>query len=577
MKVLYITSEARPYAASGGLADVAASLPRALQQQGVDCRVVLPLYQSVPSHLREGLTFLTSFTVPVAWRQQYCGVFTGQVDGVTYYLLDNEYYFKREGLYGHYDDGERFAFFARAVLEMLWHIDFCPQILHANDWQAALVPVYYTLYYGGQPGYPDIRTVYTIHNIQYQGRYGLEILEDVFGISRSAASLVEADGCINLMKGGIETAHLVSTVSPTYAREILDPWYAHGMEGILQMRQWKLRGILNGLDTDHYNPATDPVIAKPYSAEDPSGKAENKRALQQMLGLPQRQEVPIIAMVTRLVPHKGLDLVKYVWHELMQADIQLIILGTGDQKYEQFFREAQQQYGGKFCFCEGFHPDMARRIYAGADIFLMPSQSEPCGLAQMVACRYGTLPVVRETGGLKDSITDCGDGAGNGFTFKTYNAHDMLHATWRAVGAFHNKDHWPILVRRAMNCDFGWGRSAGQYLQMYRELVPSQQQETSPQQADDHPAAEEIEKAKDSVNSPEPPQEQPDHPSKVLAAVLAEIDDFGNEVIPEVLYEQLQEEIDEKPETEKDEAEDPPFYQFETDPASQWEQRPKPL
>ena len=471
MKVLYATSEATPFAASGGLADVAGSLPKALRVRLVGCRVVLPLYESVPQELRETMTFLTSFSVPVAWRRQYCGVFEAKHNGVIYYLLDNQYYFKRAGLYGHYDDAERFAFFARAVIEMIRYIDFKPDIIHANDWQSALIPVYYSLFYAGQEGYEDIKTVFTIHNIQYQGKYGMEILEDVFGIPQSARPIVEQDGCVNLMKGAIETADRVTTVSPTYAGEILDPWYSHGLDPILRLREWKLSGILNGIDTDEYNPETDPQIYRHFSAEDPSGKAENKRALQERLDLPQTAELPLIGMVSRLVTHKGLDLVKYVIDELLGDSLQMVILGSGDWVYENFFREVQGRFPDKFRYCAGFVPELAQKIYAASDIFLMPSKSEPCGLSQMVACRYGAVPVVRETGGLKDSIQDCGDGFGNGFTFKTYNANDMLYAVRRALGAYANKNDWPILVERALRSDFSWGRSANEYMKLYRELL----------------------------------------------------------------------------------------------------------
>lgn len=471
MKVLYVTSEAVPFAASGGLADVAGSLPHAMRQRLVGCRVVLPLYEDVPQELREQMTFLTSLSVPVAWRRQYCGVFEARHNGVIYYLLDNQYYFKRPGLYGHYDDAERFAFLSRAVLEMLTCIDFKPDIIHANDWQCALVPVYYSLFYAQREGYENIKTVFTIHNIQYQGKYGMEILEDVFGIPQDARSIVEQDGCVNLMKGGIEMANRVTTVSPTYAREILDPWYSHGLDSILRAREWKLSGILNGIDTDSYNPETDSQIYAPYSADDPSGKAENKRALQERLNLPPRPDVPMITMVTRLVSHKGLDLVKYILGELLQEDIQFVLLGSGDWVYENFFQEMQDRFPDKMRYCFGFVPELARKIYAGGDIFLMPSKSEPCGLSQMVACRYGAVPVVRETGGLKDSISDCGDGQGMGFTFQTYNANDMLYAIRRSLGAYANKQDWPVLMDRAMRTDFSWGRSANEYIKLYRALI----------------------------------------------------------------------------------------------------------
>lgn len=471
MKVLYASSEARPFAASGGLADVAGSLPRALRTRLVGCRVVMPLYEAVSAELREKMTFLTSFSVPVAWRRQYCGVFEAKVNGVIYYLLDNQYYFKREGLYGHYDDAERFAFFSRAILEMLKYIDFKPDIIHANDWQCGLIPVYHTLFYAPQPEYSGIRTVFTIHNIQYQGKYGMEILEDVFGIPQDAASIVEHDGCVNIMKGAIETADRVTTVSPTYAEEILDPWFSHELDPILRARQWKLSGILNGIDTDGYNPETDPALYENYTTETATkGKAANKRALQERLCLPLRADVPMIGVVSRLVSHKGLDLVQYILDTLLQEDIQMVVLGSGEWVYENCFREMQQRYPDKFCYCSGFIPELAQKIYAASDLFLMPSKSEPCGLSQMVACRYGSVPIVRETGGLKDSIHDCGDGKGNGFTFKTYNADDMLGAIRRGLGAYHG-EHWSMLVTRAMESDFSWGRSANEYIRLYKSVL----------------------------------------------------------------------------------------------------------
>ena len=472
MKVLYVASEALPFAASGGLADVAGSLPKAIRSRLVGCRVVMPLYESIPQNLRENMTFLTSLSVPVAWRRQYCGVFEAKVDGVIYYLLDNQYYFKRQGLYGHYDDAERFAFFSRAVLEMLPHIGFKPDVINANDWQSALVPLFYHIFYSNREGYQGIKTVFTIHNIQYQGKYGMELMEDVLGIPPEHRQLLEYDGCVNFMKAGIETADRVTTVSPTYAEEILDPWFSWGLDPILNARKWKLQGILNGIDTDGYNPVSDPNIAVNFSVEDmEEGKAANKKALQERLGLPTKADVPLIGMVTRLTSHKGLDLVKYIVDDLLQRDVQMVVLGSGECVYENFFREIQNKYPEKFCYCAGFVPELARKIYASADIFLMPSKSEPCGLAQMVACRYGTLPIVRETGGLKDSIIDCGNEGGFGFTFKTYNADDMLAAIDRALGAYANKPDLKLLRERCMTQDFTWGRSANTYIRMYKDLV----------------------------------------------------------------------------------------------------------
>lgn len=471
MKVLYATSEALPFAASGGLADVAGSLPYAMRIRLIGCRVVMPLYQDVPVELKNKLVLLTSLSVPVAWRRQYCGVYKAQYRGVVYYLLDNQYYFKRPGLYGHFDDAERFAFFSRAVLEMIPFIDFKPDILHFNDWQCALGPVYYNLYYRNLEMFKGVKTVFTIHNIQFQGKYGMEILEDVFGIPYESSRIVEFNGVINLMKGGIEAADCVTTVSPTYAKEILDPWFAHGLDGILREKAKNLLGILNGIDTDAYNPETDTQIWVNYSLKDVSGKLENKRLLQERLGLPRRPEVPIIAMVSRLIPQRGFELVRSSLEKLLQKDVQFVLLGSGDWIYESFFREIQTLHGSKVCYTSGFIPELAHKIYAGSDIFLMPSKSEPCGEGQMIACRYGTVPVVRETGGLKDSITDCGDGKGIGFTFKEYNDEDMMNAVCRALKSYQDKGFWSALMARCMSCDFSWGRSANEYIRLYRSLL----------------------------------------------------------------------------------------------------------
>jgi len=445
--------------ASGGLGDVAGSLPKALRKRLVGCRVVMPLYGGIKQELRDQMQFITHITVPVSWRRQYCGIFEAKIDGVIFYFIDNEYYFKRDGIYGHYDDAERFAFFSRAVLEIIPHIDFKPDIIHTNDWQTALVPVYYSTMYANREGYEGIKNIFTIHNIQYQGVYGKEILGDVFGLGEQHEQLLDFGGTLNLMKGAIECAE-----------EILDPWFSHGLDPILRERQYKLHGILNGIDTDIYNPETDKAIAKNFSAKDPAGKKEDKADLQREFSLPVRDDVPIIGMVSRLVSHKGLDLVKAVLDELLSTtDVQLVVLGTGDWEYENFFREIEARYPGKVGLRIAFIPDLARKIYAGCDMFLMPSKSEPCGLSQMLALRYGTLPIVRETGGLKDSITDSGDG--NGFTFKSYNAHDMLGAIRRSLGAYSDKKYWASLVERALECDNSWGRSAREYMRLYRETI----------------------------------------------------------------------------------------------------------
>ena len=471
MKILYCASEALPFAMSGGLGDVAGSLPKALVRRGIDCRVVLPLYGTIKPELREKMKLVTSFTVQLGWRNQYCGVFTCQADGVTYYLLDNEYYFKRSGLYGFYDDGERFAFFSRAILEMLLAVDFEPDILHTNDWQTALVPVYLNLCYRHQPKLSRVKTAFTIHNIQYQGKYGMDMLGDVLDVGDAGARCLEYDGCVNFMKGAIESADKITTVSPTYAKEIMDPWYAHGLDALLRDKAYKTCGILNGIDTEVYNPETDAYLAANYGPDNVAqGKAACKQALRRRFGLEENDQ-PLLGMVTRLVGHKGLDLVRHVAEYIVLSGMQIMLVGNGDYMYESFFRDLAEKYPGRVAVYIGFNPELAHQVYAGADLFLMPSKSEPCGLAQMVALRYGTIPIVRETGGLKDSITDSGDGKGNGFTFATYNAHDMLDACLRAKAAYEYADGWKTLVNRALGCDFSWNSSAASYIGLYEEMV----------------------------------------------------------------------------------------------------------
>lgn len=472
MNILYASSEARPYVASGGLADVAGALPAAFCAKGHDCRVVIPLYQSISSEMRETMTFITSITVDVAWRKQYCGIFTARWKDVTYYFIDNEYYFKRDGIYGFYDDCERFVFFSRAILEMLRVIGFKPDILHCNDWQTALTPVYYQIFYKYQEGFDNIHTVFTIHNIGYQGVYGTEVINELMGIPMYHTNLLEYDGNVNMMKGAIETADKITTVSPSYAWEILDPWYSHGLDRALNHKQYKLTGFLNGIDVDSYNPETDEVLTgdyQNYSRKDLSGKLACKRALQSELRLPQ-DDAPLVGICTRFVAHKGIDLIRYVFEEMLHDGFRFAILGSGERVYEDFFQEMAWRYPDQVSVTIGFFPQLSRKIYAGCDMFLMPSQSEPCGLAQMYAMRYGTMPIVRETGGLRDSVRDAGNSGGTGFTFKTYNAHDMLGACLRAKGAYENKPFWAEIQQNAMSQDFSWANSAELYLGLYREL-----------------------------------------------------------------------------------------------------------
>lgn len=470
MKVLFAASEAYPFFASGGLGDVAGSLPIAIKRRKTDIRVILPLYSDMKPEWREKLTYLTNYTVPLGWRNQYCGLFELKYQGVTYYFLDNEFYFKRQGLYGFYDDGERFAFFSRAILETLFYLDFEPDIIHCNDWQTALVPVYLNLYYRHLEVFSSIKTIFTIHNIQYQGKYSFDILEETIGIGKENAHILEYGNCVNYMKGAIETADKITTVSPTYAREILDPWYGDGLEELLQQKQYKLCGILNGIDTTVYDPAKDKNLVANYDKKTvEKGKPKCKQEIREIFNLVENDS-PIIGMVTRLVNHKGLDLVRHVAESLVQSGFQFVLLGNGEYEYENFFSSLSEKYPDMVGVHIGFVPELARKIYAGADMFLMPSKSEPCGLAQMVALRYGTVPIVRETGGLQDTITDSGDGAGNGFTFSSYNAYDMQNACERAKQGYEIKAGWKKLIERDMSCDNSWGVSAHSYIGLYKEV-----------------------------------------------------------------------------------------------------------
>ncbi len=469
MNILYVSSEANPFAKSGGLADVAGALPKALVADGIDARVVMPLYGDIK--WRENFEHIASFSVPVGWRSQHCGLYTTVENGVHYYFLDNEYYFDRKGLYGFYDDGERFAFFSRAVLEMLFHLDFKPDILHCNDWQSALAPVYLGLYYRHLNEFSNIKTVFTIHNIAYQGKYGLEVLEEICGIGPRDRHLVEYDKCANFMKGAILVSDKVTTVSPTYAHEILTPMFSYSLEKLLIEKQYKLCGILNGIDLDFNNPATDKALPYNYDINNfEKGKAVCKEALQDQYGL-HKDGSPVFAMVSRLVGMKGFDLVCSIAQGLVDAGIQLVILGTGEKEYENKFRELAANNPGRVGVTIGFDLSLAQRIYGGADVFVMPSRSEPCGLAQMVSCRYGTIPLVRETGGLKDSIQDCTYGTGNGFTFIDCNAHELYSACIRAKDAFYRKQDWSNLVRHAMRQDFSWNASAKSYEGLYNEVI----------------------------------------------------------------------------------------------------------
>ena len=476
MKVLYAASEAVPFCKTGGLADVAGSLPPALAAQGVETAVILPLYRRVKERFADQLTFLCYDYVDLAWRHAYCGLFSLKKDGVTWYFLDNEQYFGRPELYGCADDGERFGFFSRAVVKMLDHLDFWPDVIHCNDWQTALIPIYLKDDGVREERYRSVRTVLTIHNIEYQGRYDPYCLGGLFGLDRGWVDdgTLLLDGDLNLLKGAILTADAVNAVSPTYAQELKNPYFAHRMEGILTQCGYKLSGVLNGIDMKLYDPAADPRIAANYTAEDVSGKVADKAALQKALGLRPEPETPIIAMVSRLVTHKGLDLIREVMGDIMELPVQFVLLGSGDAAYEDFFRHAAERWPERMAIRLGYDEALSMAIYAGADLFLMPSRSEPCGLSQMIAMRYGTVPIVRETGGLKDTVQpyEAWRDAGTGFTFANYSSADMLHVLREAVYLYKDyPDAFARLRRRAMERDFSWNRSAGDYLKIYAAVT----------------------------------------------------------------------------------------------------------
>ncbi len=473
-KILFVGSEALPFAATGGLGDVLGSLPAALCAADPECdvRVVLPMYQVVAEKYRKDMTLVTEFTVNLSWRRQYCGVWSLTRGGVTCYFIDNEYYFKRESLYGSFDDGERYAFFCKAVMEMMPLIGFIPDILHCHDWQSALCVIYLKRKYCYLDDYANMKAVYTIHNIGYQGIYNFDILGDIFCLDSWDRYVVEYDGCINLTKGAIVCCDRLTTVSPTYAEEIKTDYYSSGLGHIIRMYQDKLCGIVNGIDTTYYNPENDPVITAPFSVSSIEKKLDNKRALQRTFGLPEREDVPLIAMVSRLASHKGFELVRRVGDEILSDDVQMVVLGTGEVEIEDYFTDLSRRRPDRCGVQLAFNKELAKQIYASADLFLMPSKSEPCGLAQMIACRYGTVPIVRATGGLADTILPFNPetGEGNGVNFLTYNAHDMLDAVRRAVSLWHDPAAWNRLTVNAMESDFSWNASAKTYLAMYESL-----------------------------------------------------------------------------------------------------------
>ncbi|MGF7184484.1 starch synthase [Desulfitispora alkaliphila] len=478
MKVLHLAAEGAPFAKTGGLGDVIASLPKALAQRGLEIAVMLPKYHEIPQQYKEQMVKRGEFTVPVGWRKQYCGLEVLEHQGVTYYFLDNEYYFKREGLYGHWDDGERYAYFCRAALEALPHLDVAPQIIHCHDWHGAMVPLLLQEHYGDSELYSRIKTVFSIHNLKYQGLFPTEILGDLLDLSHEKYfnwDGVEFWNQVSFMKAGVQFADMITTVSTTYSQEVQEPYYGERMDGILQEKSAaeKLKGIVNGIDYDEYNPQWDKHIFVNYTEKSLTKKSENKRRLQQCLGLEQNSTKPIIAIVSRLVEQKGIDLIMAVWDEVLATGAQVVILGSGDEDYENWFRTKGRENPHSVSVTISYNDQLARQIYAGADVFLMPSRFEPCGLGQLIALRYGTIPVVRATGGLKDTVEpydETGD-SGWGFTFANYNAHEMLFALEEAIAVYGKKSAWTKLRRRAMSQDFSWNNSAGEYLEVYTQLI----------------------------------------------------------------------------------------------------------
>ncbi|MBR6710231.1 MAG: glycogen synthase GlgA [Selenomonadaceae bacterium] len=481
MKVLYVASEAVPFAKTGGLADVAGSLPKALKAQGVDVRVIMPKFGGIPEEYRDNMKHVYDGTLNVSWREKYVGIDEYELDGVTYYFVDNQEYFNREGYYGYDDDAERFSFFCRAVLNMLPAIDFWPDVIHTNDWHAGLVNVFLKLEHMGDERYQNIRTLYTIHNLKYQGVFPKDVMSDVLGLDWKYFNNgdLEFYDAVNFMKGGIIYSEFVSTVSRTYAQEIQYEYFGEHLDGLLRSRKDTLFGIVNGIDYEVYNPATDKYLFANYSKDDEDfeifeKKCANKEKLQELLGLPRGRKIPMVVMVSRLVAAKGLDLVVRMMDEiLMHENFQFVLLGTGDKIYEDWFKGLAWRYPNKVSCNIRFSNELAQRMYASADIFLMPSNYEPCGIGQLISLRYGAVPVVRETGGLKDTVQqyDKYANAGNGFVFGNYNAHEMMYSLKRALSTYGNFEIWTKIMRNAMNTDYSWSGSAKEYKDLYEKLM----------------------------------------------------------------------------------------------------------
>lgn len=480
MQIVFASAECAPFVKTGGLGDVAGSLPAALVRAGAEVIVMVPKYATIKDEYKAQMEHFSDFYVSLGWRNEYCGLEKLEHDGVTYMFIDNERYFAREYPYGFFDDGERFAFFSKAITESLQHLPagFECDILHCNDWQTALAPVFLREFYQGLPLYDRVKTVFSIHNVAFQGQFSDTVMEDILGVAHipAAASQLRCDACsINYMLGALRYADAITTVSPTYANEIQTPEFGEGLDGVLRERSYALQGILNGIDVAGFDPATDKRIAANYTVEDRSGKAVCKAKLQEELGLEVRDDRPLMVMVTRLTRQKGLDLVMYALDRILAGGVQVAVLGTGDRDYEDGLRYFQDKYPGTMAARIEFDPALSQRMYAAADMFLMPSKFEPCGLSQIIAMRYGTLPIVRETGGLKDTVIPYNEftGEGTGFSFSNFNGDEMGDAVFRAARLFwDNRDAWNQLVTQAMSQDFSWTRSADKYLDLYFFMHP---------------------------------------------------------------------------------------------------------
>lgn len=534
MQIVFASAECAPFVKTGGLGDVAGSLPAALVRAGAEVIVMVPKYATIKDEYKAQMEHFSDFYVSLGWRNEYCGLEKLEHDGVTYMFIDNERYFARDYPYGFFDDGERFAFFSKAITESLQHLPagFECDILHCNDWQTALAPVFLREFYQGLPLYDRVKTVFSIHNVAFQGQFSDTVMEDILGVAHipAAASQLRCDACsINYMLGALRYADAITTVSPTYAGEIQTPEFGEGLDGVLRERSYALQGILNGIDVAGFDPATDKRIAANYTVEDRSGKAVCKAKLQEELGLEVRDDRPLMVMVTRLTRQKGMDLVMYALDRILAGGVQVAVLGTGDRDYEDGLRYFQDKYPGSMAARIEFDPALSQRMYAAADMFLMPSKFEPCGLSQIIAMRYGTLPIVRETGGLKDTVIPYNEftGEGTGFSFSNFNGDEMGDAVFRAARLFwDNRDAWNQLVTQAMSQDFSWTRSADKYLDLYFFMHPEIERPAAvvdePETVAEPVAAEEP-KAEEKPVEAEPAKDEPEVKAEVAPEAEAEV------------------------------------------------------